>query len=154
MKTLQFVIIALFPLSVFAQNPVSESATTNSTLPPSAISHANLEEDENSTSTSPKATGTETEEIALEAAKAENTALSSAITIFPNPAKSLCTIGVSNKEYSNFSYVVMDQYDYKLTSGQGTSTINVSQLTPGTYTVKVQVGSYTGYKQLIVKGKE
>jgi len=153
MKTLKFLIIALFPLSVFAQNSVTESAISNSTLPSNAISHANLDEDENSTSTTSKAVVSPEEEIALEAARAENTALSSAITIFPNPAKSLCTIGVSNKEFSNFSYVVMDQYDYKLTSGQGTSTINVSQLAPGTYTVKIQVEGLTGYKQLTVVGK-
>ena len=140
MKTLLFSLLAFLPLSIFAQSPVAEPVTTNSVFPTNAISLASYKADE--------------ETPAVKPTVAENTALSSAITIFPNPAKSLCTIGVSNKEFSNFSYVILDQYDYEITSGQGTSTLNVSQLIPGTYTVKVQVGESVGYKQLTVKGKE
>ena len=140
MKTLLFSLLAFLPLSIFAQSPITEPVTTSSVFPANAISLASYKAEE--------------ETPAAKATVAENTALSSAITIFPNPAKSLCTIGVSNKEFSNFSYVILDQYDYEITSGQGTSTLNVSQLTPGTYTVKVQVGESVGYKQLTVKGKE
>ena len=137
MKTILNLLLALLPLSVFAQSPVTEPATTNSALPVNAISLA-----------------TTTEEEAPAPAVVENTALSSAITIFPNPAKSLCTIGVNNKDFSNFSYVISDEYGYEIISGQGTSTLNVSQLTPGKYTVKVLVGESVGYKQLNVVGKQ
>jgi len=146
MKTIFNLLLALLPLGVYAQSPVTEPVTTNTGFPTNAISLA--------TTTTEKEEATTTEEIEPTTVVAENTALSSAITIFPNPAKSLCTIGVNNKEFSNFSYVIADEYDYVITSGQGTTTLNVSGLTPGKYIVKVTVGESVGYKELNVVAKQ
>src|SRR6185437_10675361 len=125
MKIIFNLLLALLPLATYAQSPVTEPVTTNTGLPVNAISLATI--------TTAKEEAIVTEEITPPTAATENTALSSAITIFPNPAKSLCTIGVSNKEFSNFSYVITDAYDYVITNGQGTTTLNVAGLTPGKY---------------------
>ena len=145
MKTILNLLLALLPLGVYAQSPVIEPVTTSTGIPANAISLAtpNTTKEEAAATEEPEPT-----------AVAENTALSTAITIFPNPAKSLCTIGVNNKEFSNFSYVITDAYDYEITSGQGTTTLNVSGLTPGTYIVKVTVGESVGYKELNVVAKQ